>query len=341
MESQVPWVVWYVVNRCNLHCTYCFTHSSPHTFGPLDTTQLLSIAHKLGRSNAVVVTLEGGEPLIVSDLPLIVNTLANYGKKVRMYTNGIGLSKLFGETLPRMDRVTISFDDVREDKHNEQRGGYKQVVEAIEFLSKQQVPFGAVMMVTPRNYDGIFATGKYLISQGCKFVSMGPARPVGRGISDLIALDKYQSKLVVEQVLRLHQTFGDEAEIKLSGIYDKQLFISGITGTLPSCMCGEVKFTVNYDGFIYPCSNLPYVYTKDDISKHFGELPNLLNCSLEDAYNSPLMKNWREVVYQYPYECNSCTFRLYCNSGCRALNYQAFDSFEHKDPNCHFDIQGE
>jgi len=329
-----PWIVWYLTNSCNLRCSYCFTNSSPNSPASLPPHELFSIAESLAKSAATHVTLEGGEPLVVPEFSAILDLLLAAGKRVRILTNGLLLPQLWQSNWVGIDQISISLDDIRRAKHNAQRGGYDGVMRTLRMLSEEGVAYEVVILVTSGNYDGVYATVRYLVESGCRSVSVGLPRAIGRGAIGEFGLGTGQTESVVRQLLLAHSHFGDRTKIHASGFYDRRLFTAGIAGTLTSCLCGHVKATVNYDGLVYPCSNLPYAFPKDFIHAQFGEPLSLLEHDLSDIVNGKLMDSWRAVVLSQPVDCDGCDLKLYCNGGCRALSYRYQRSFDRKDEAC-------
>jgi radical SAM protein with 4Fe4S-binding SPASM domain len=77
--------------------------------------------------------------------------------------------------------------------------------------------------------------------------------------------------------------------------------------------------TINHDGDIYPCEIMRFLQDRSAWERRFGAVPNILSSDLESALDSPLFSVWRTLTGTQPLECHSCRYRLYCNTGCRAL----------------------
>ena len=140
MSNNLSWAIWHVTNLCNIECNYCFTNSSPFSEKTLEENQLIKIADKIKNSEARLVTLIGGEPLVVKSLPSITEYLLEKDKlKVNLDTNGILLNKRWSDVYVRLNRVNVSFDDIDGEIHNYQRDGYSSVIGAISLLQKRGV----------------------------------------------------------------------------------------------------------------------------------------------------------------------------------------------------------
>jgi len=84
---------------------------------------------------------------------------------------------------------------------------------------------------------------------------------------------------------------------------------------------------------MYPCEVMPFLQGKSAWERRFGAVPNVLDGSLEAALNSPLFAAWRRLTGTQPPECWDCRYRLYCDTGCRALAI-AHSSRLNKDAAC-------
>ncbi len=80
---------WSVTGECNLKCRHCFM-SAPHAkHGSPSHAQIVRVADQLAECGVFTVSITGGEPLIRSDLPEIIDLLNE--REIRLetiYTNG-------------------------------------------------------------------------------------------------------------------------------------------------------------------------------------------------------------------------------------------------------------
>ena len=335
-NSNLTWIIWHVTNVCNLECKYCFTNSSSHFNDPLDSEKLLTIADKISNSGVSLVTLIGGEPLMLSSLPLIVEYLLDNNIKVNLDTNGVLLKEKWNKVYAKLNRVNISIDDIRKEVHNKQRGKYDSVIGSIYFLKEKGISFGVTITITPQNISNLDQTAEFLVNKGASIICFSRMKPIGRGVKYYEKYghigEKEEEKIVSKIINFYNKTKKGNVKVMVEGFYHPFFFKKGLIDKLPSCLCGDAKLTVNYDGYVYPCEAL-LIFPKTKRDELFSP-KNLLDYSLEEILSDPQILNWKKQTYIRPKECMNCTFQLYCNSGCHILNYFFTGSKESKDVYC-------
>ena len=341
--DYLHWVIWHITNKCNLECTYCYPSSGPRAEEQLSESDLFKIVEEINKTRSRVVTIIGGEPFTVDCLPEIIEALLTVpGREVNIDTNATYLQTRWNDVYYRVNRINLSIDSLDSQVHNEQRGAYKGVLDAIEFLSQKRVPFGGNITVTSSNFATIKQTAEFLLQKGASVVGFGKVKPIGRGLElfPKVRLTPVQLKEATRQIIEFYLEHHKEAKILASGFYDPELFEQGPVNKLPSCLCGDAKVTINFDGMVYPCEAMPYLLIEDAI-KAYGEPMNILEYPLDAIMDSPLMRAWREIVYTKPSDCTSCRYQLYCSGGCRAFNLFSHGNPLRKDPNCKIGTQVE
>lgn len=332
---MVNWIIWHITNRCNLKCNYCFAGSNPIASEGLTSDHQMKVAEIINASGAKLVTIIGGEPLTVRNLPQIVEKLLCVpGREINIDTNGMLLKERWANVYQRVNRFNISVDALNAEVHNAQRGGYRKVMNALSFLKEKGAFFGSTITVTNRNCHFLEETAEFLVARGASVVGFGRVKPIARGTLSRLMLSEKEMEIAVEQIVRFYKRFHSRVQIIASGFYSSVLFEEGPINRLPYCVCGDRKVTVNYDGTVYPCEIIPFLFEQNDFRLKFGKPLNLLENSLEEIMQSPLMCSWRNTVYTDPAECVDCRFRLYCNTGCRALNYFLTKRDGNRDPAC-------
>ncbi|EIJ81879.1 molybdenum cofactor biosynthesis protein A [Bacillus methanolicus PB1] len=138
-----------VIDRCNFRCQYCMP---AEIYGPdfafLPKSELLTFEEIFRIANIFVklgvekIRLTGGEPLLRTDLPILVNMLATIDglKDIALTTNGVLLPKLAqGLRDAGLKRVNISLDSLNDEifgKINGRNVGVKPVLEGIDAARK-------------------------------------------------------------------------------------------------------------------------------------------------------------------------------------------------------------
>lgn len=180
--TSVTWVIWHITQSCNLMCDYCFTDSSPHSPAPLSADALRHTICAVNESQAGLVTIIGGEPFTVRELPEYVEALLDFSdRKVNIDTNGLFLRTRWSDVYTRVNRINVSLDGASTSVHDALRGGYHGVVAGIRYLGEQGVPFGTNITVTPQNHDRLVETGRFALALGASVIGFSRAKPIGRG----------------------------------------------------------------------------------------------------------------------------------------------------------------
>ena len=117
-----------VTDRCNLRCSYCMPEQD-YVWLPrerlLSFQELATVAGVFAELGVSRLRLTGGEPLIRSDLPVLVELLAGVPgiEDLALTTNGILLPQSAGALVDAgMQRVTISLDTLKPDRFRELAG---------------------------------------------------------------------------------------------------------------------------------------------------------------------------------------------------------------------------
>jgi MoaA/NifB/PqqE/SkfB family radical SAM enzyme len=125
-------------NACNFKCEQCFTESPSRPITgkmSLETIKRLADeAHELGMYE---ILIEGGEPLVCSELYDIIRIFGADRFYMGMTTNGFLLTKDVAKKLKEagMSRVSVSLDSTDPETHNRYRkveGAYEHAIQALE-----------------------------------------------------------------------------------------------------------------------------------------------------------------------------------------------------------------
>jgi len=134
----IPSVDWWMTSRCNLACDFCY--------GPVpgqDPVELRpGILQALAGSSARVVTLCGGEPLLIRKIGEYAATLRRSGKSVVLNTNGELLRRRIDQGLSLADfaMVGISVEGSTAEVHRAMRGekaDFDEVIDAARLVAKE------------------------------------------------------------------------------------------------------------------------------------------------------------------------------------------------------------
>jgi MoaA/NifB/PqqE/SkfB family radical SAM enzyme len=129
-EAEIPSVDWWTTSHCNLACDFCY--------GPVPGKDPVErrpdIVEALAASSARVVTLCGGEPLLIRKIGAYAATLRERGKSTVLNTNGELLRRRLDQGLRLADfaMVGISVEGSTSQVHRAMRGDSADLDEVIE-----------------------------------------------------------------------------------------------------------------------------------------------------------------------------------------------------------------
>ena len=117
-------VMWHITNQCNLNCKFCFSkflRNDTSALTPNLVDQNIQLFKKLG---VLKLDISGGEPLLVQELPYIVDACQNADIAMTLTTSGMGNPDNLNWLMKNWDkfsRVIVSLDGP-ESIHNVLRG---------------------------------------------------------------------------------------------------------------------------------------------------------------------------------------------------------------------------
>ncbi|HPP87787.1 MAG TPA: radical SAM protein [bacterium] len=149
------YVYWFITNKCNLKCEYCYGRFYENSENELSTDELLTLADLLVENGMRRVTLLGGEPFIRSDINLLVDKLYSKNVSILILSNGYNAINK-PDILKKIDEIGFSIDG-SEDIQNKIRGdGYFQrLKETIKFCKQFNKPIVLTYTLFEKNIDDI------------------------------------------------------------------------------------------------------------------------------------------------------------------------------------------
>lgn len=145
-------VGWAITHRCNARCPFCSRHSGPDG---VDTATALRLVDELAEVGCLRVHLTGGEPLVRSDLPAILDRVGERGMQRSVNTNGILLARK-PEVIARSDAFVVSVDGP-EEVHDAYRGAgsYRRMREGVDALATAGKRFAFSVALFAKNLEHV------------------------------------------------------------------------------------------------------------------------------------------------------------------------------------------
>ncbi|MEV0675862.1 radical SAM protein [Actinosynnema sp. NPDC050436] len=112
-------VCWSPIVRCNLACPHCLDDK---TVPEPVRGERAEVAARIASSGVLGVDVSGGEPLLIRDLPTLLDVLVDGGCAVSVTTNGTHLPRRAEALARRVDAIRVSLDGPDPERHDRWRG---------------------------------------------------------------------------------------------------------------------------------------------------------------------------------------------------------------------------
>lgn len=220
--AKHPVVVWNMTRRCNLRCVHCYSQSQNKVYpGELTTAEGKALIDDLAAFSCPVILFSGGEPLMRSDLPELVQHATDRGIRAVISTNGTLITDDFASTFKKfgLSYVGVSLDGLR-DTHDHFRGvqgAFDQAMTGIRTCLAAGIKVGVRFTINRRNAADIPAIFDLIEAEGIPRACFYHLVYTGRG-SKLIEedLNHTETRVVLDLIMdRTRQLFdrGLEKEI--------------------------------------------------------------------------------------------------------------------------------
>lgn len=339
-------IIWRIGNTCNSNCKYCYT-ASRYSQKKISNKKWKLIVNELNKVKSIKgVTITGGEPLLIKELPKIIESLRK-DIIINVDTNLLKIKENWNSSFKKACFCT-TIDSINE-KINYKTRGYssKKVIEGIKFLLENKIKIMSVTVVSKYNIETLEETLRFLLELGVEKVGISKIRMIGRAMEKgynyfYENLDNIKKKVknIVEKLIK---EFGRNKIILFNSWYDKYIFDLGYEYE-PSCKCALFRACIDWKGYVYPCELMPFYWEK---FHRFYNLkrPNITNSSLLEIFqDSELFKFFRERMLYYPIGCSNCNYKRICNHGCRFYSFLISGVLLSKDvmcgPNSVYDVIG-
>lgn len=210
-------VSWDITNKCNLNCLFCYNKSHAKWKETLPEEKL-TIAKKISQMEPLWVCLCGGEPLMVKELPFIIEVLSSGKTQISMVTNGWFLNRAYLKILKKagLRALQFSLDGIKPTTHDRLRrrnGSFQRVVEAIKLAVAEGFFVEVAFCPTKLNYKEFPEVVEFVFNLGAKGIRTQPLMILGRAKEYKRFLqmnekeEKEFEKLVMEEVKKNRKGF--------------------------------------------------------------------------------------------------------------------------------------
>jgi radical SAM protein with 4Fe4S-binding SPASM domain len=338
MKAIAPTLVSFAVTReCNLKCKHCYSQStdSPHP-RELNTAEAKRLISQIAEAGAHLIILDGGEPLMRSDIFELVRHAESVGLTPLMGSNATLITPEVAVKLADagLEAIAISLDGADAETHDDFRGlegAWEQTLQGIENIRQAGVSFQIAPTLRRGCWDQWGAIADKAKEWGAKAVEVFDYVPAGRGeehpefeltieerrafVREYIARQRAEDEMIY-RCIDLPQLW---VEVEKTVPEDEVL-----TKFVRSCCAAGTRYScVLYDGTVYPCMVL---------QKKAGDVREQ---SFADIWQNSEVFHILRDRDRLEGKCGSCDYRYVCG-GARCRVYAKTGSLTAEDEACWF-----
>ncbi|MBN1619569.1 radical SAM protein [candidate division WOR-3 bacterium] len=305
-------VVFETTSDCDNDCIYCYNIWKKKNFPgnrSINEDKKRLLENVIEKIKPAGICFTGGEPLLCPELPEFIELCRPKVKFLSLATNGKNLGEdFFSRISPKkLDLLDISLPTLRDDKYAEicKSEGSEKVKSAFILAKKNGFRVNLSVTAMKINMDEIEDILRFAFAFSLDSATINFFAPSGRGefFREELSLS-LQDKI---SIMKKADEFSEKTGLPvIFGIpFERcRADISSLKNIkMSTCLCGVVKFAVDFEGSIRPCEMSGLV------------LGNILSDDLESILDREALKKFRSENYLS--ECPSCVSYNYCMGSCR------------------------
>ena len=334
-RPNIQSLIFEITQACNHACLHCYNiWQGPQTSqiprGQLDTTRTIELLAKaLNETVCHHVTLTGGEPLLRSDLPCILEFLQDRHVRSTIISNGRLLDEqtvtsLIERGVGLFELPLLSHHRQIHDELSGAPGAWEAVLEAMANIRLRHGQVITAFVATSRNIPDLRETIRLAYAFGARGIMLNRFNPGGRGREHLTEL------LPTVDLLREALEVAEEAAVE---------FALPISCSIPIQPCLIDTSHFPHLGFGYCAAGTERAYYALD------PLGNLRPCNHSDMILGNLFEeSFSDLIAParlFPFTsaipafCSDCSHRLQCQGGCKASAQVCYNSLTAEEPFLH------
>jgi MoaA/NifB/PqqE/SkfB family radical SAM enzyme len=254
--SEAPFHVnWNITYVCNFNCKHCYSRIR-QTTDELSLRNKLRVAENIVRNKVFSVNLGGGEPLLDSNVFLIIEYLAKRRLFVALSSNGWNIKVADVRQLASsgLNLAILSLDDVIPERHDSLRGrqgSHASCLKSIERFVSHDITVRLSTVVTSTNVNVLGDIADLALQMGCAGVEFKRLRLKGNATDKVnLLLNRNQELQLYEQIHKMKQ----DSKLDISLVYNDK----GIPGLDEGCPCGKTTLAIAANGDISACVYHPH-----------------------------------------------------------------------------------
>ena len=331
--SGIPTPATYVVElttRCNydcLHCYNCWKQPIGYPTEELSTADTLAMLDKLiDETDATLITLSGGEPLLRKDVFEIIDPLHARGVQLNLICNGSllteqAIDRIGPEAISVWELPLLSVERDIHDRMSGAPGAFDKTTEAMADLKLRRQMVVGVFVATRLNLDTWAETLELAVALGLDGVMFNRFNPGGRGLDHLELLqappDRVQRAL--DEAERLCVEYGIPVSCSIAMppcLFDTDRY-EHLTFGFCAAGTDRAYYALDPQGNLRPCNHSPTI------------LGNIRQDTFADIIARPALRAFMDAR---PAICAGCRLERECQGGCKAAGEVASGSASDPDP---------
>lgn len=280
-----------VTRRCDLACSYCHARQNTPEISHDDWIRIVDILSK----KFSVFTVSGGEPLLYSNLPSLINRISRRGIAA-LCTNCRILDQNHLEEMTGLDYLNFSIDHTGGSDVSD-KTAYGKLSLMSEYASRNSFELQGTAVITARNIEAIPTVIKELATYRI------PANlQLVQRVENEDAFDS------PDKIAQLKQLSAELIKMKQGGypIWESDAYIDGFADFVENkqavrCLAGKAYLAVDSDGHLMACQDIKpsdiSLRDRDDLEQALKRLTDSIplgcrcwwNCYHQYArwYNNP------------------------------------------------------
>ena len=310
-----------------MFCDHCYRESGKRQSKELNTQEAKKMIQEMKNAGFHILIFSGGEPLMRKDIYELGEFASSIGIRPVLGSNGTLITNEVARSLKNSGFLAagISLDSLDPSKYDSFRklpGAFKLVVQGLENLYKEGVPFQIHTTVMKWNVDELQSITDFTIKMKAKAHHIFFLVPTGRGeMIEQQALDVDQYEKVLTQIVTQQPTCPIELKPTCAPQFMRIASLKNIkTRFSRGCLAGLSYCIVSPIGDVQPCA--------------------YLNIPLGNVREIPFDTIWKDNedlkklrTTDYMGKCGICEFKNICG-GCRARAYYYKKNYMEEDTYC-------
>jgi sulfatase maturation enzyme AslB (radical SAM superfamily) len=195
-------VCWSPIVACNLRCPHCLDDKG---VSESDAALRFQASKVLGQSGVLGIDISGGEPLLIPELPRLLDELIAAERVVSITTSGWHLASRAAELSGRVDALRISLDGSTPELHDKWRGqhSFARALEGLRTAVRLGVPVQIQTVAMRSTIVGLQDMVKMAAAENVCGITILQMLPIGEGAA--LAVDECVSDAdAIEALSHLH-----------------------------------------------------------------------------------------------------------------------------------------